>query len=69
VGEAGVGRSRFWIGRQDSTVGCFSGFGLAGLIGKIGGEQGVVGGFRGELEGLDQVVGGFSGIGGAVDLG
>ena len=68
MGEAGVGRGGFGVLGKDAAIGGFGGGGFTGLVGEVGGEDGIVGGFRGELEGLKQVAGGLGGVGGAVDL-
>jgi hypothetical protein len=68
VGESGVGGGGFGIGCEDAAIGGLGGFVVARLLGKVGGEQGIVGGFGGELEGLEEVVGGLGGVIVAVDL-
>ena len=62
-------RRRIWVGGEDAAVSGLCGLGVAGLLGKLGGEEGIVGSLGRELEGFEEIAGGLSGVSGAVDLG
>ena len=69
MGEAGAGRRGLRIFVEDTAKGGCGGFKLAGLFGKLGGEQRVGCRFRRQLEGFKQVIRGCGGIGVAIDKG
>ena len=69
VGQSRVGGGGVGGVGEDAAVGGFGGRELTGLVGDGGGEEGVGGGFRGELEGFEEFVGGVFRVVGLVDAG
>jgi len=62
MAEAGGGISVLWIFSKDAAVGFFRGILLAGLLGQLGGNEGVLRSFRRELEGFEEIAGGVGGV-------
>ncbi len=69
MSQAGRGGRGIGFFVEDAAIGGCGGVELAGFFGELGGEEGIGGGFRRELEGFEQVVGGCGGIGVAIDAG